>query len=305
MQEGRLMIIDPDFLDHWRTRWLVDELAGDEFAPFYLIRLWGHCQTRKATRFEIPAPGLKGICKCTCSGQDLERALTACGYLVRDGDAVEVLKWAEQNASLMAAWSNGGKGGRPPKGKPGENPADNPGVSDGLPMGGPQASRGDPGADPQAAQTKPIRLDEIGDTSLRSVSPSGKSKSRKAYTPEFEEAWAAYPRRPGDNKGDAFKAWNARLKAGAAHELMIDGARRYAAWAAVNVSEPKYLKQGATFFGPAEHFLSDWTVSGTSSALVPAETAHQRSMRERAEQMSGGLASAKPRSAKPMEVTDV
>jgi hypothetical protein len=40
------MIVDPDFLDHWRTRMLVDALQ-DECAPMYIIRVWAHCQQRR------------------------------------------------------------------------------------------------------------------------------------------------------------------------------------------------------------------------------------------------------------------
>jgi len=137
------VIVDPDFLEHWRTRMLVDALGGDEFAPFYLIRLWGHCQTRKATRFEIPAAGLKGLCKATCDAAAFEAALIECGYLSRDGAFVEVLKWADQNASLIAAWENGSRGGRPAK-KPQQNPRD----TTGKPTGNPAVTQPEPSANP-------------------------------------------------------------------------------------------------------------------------------------------------------------
>lgn len=136
------MIVDPDFLEHWRTRMLVDALGGDEFAPFYLLRLWGHCQTRKATRFHIPAAGLKGLCKATCDASALEAALVECGYVARDGAHIEVLKWAEQNSSLIAAWENGSKGGRPPK------PDQNPRVISGKPTGNPAVTQPKPTANP-------------------------------------------------------------------------------------------------------------------------------------------------------------
>lgn len=142
------MIVDPDFLEHWRTRMLVDALGGDEFAPFYLIRLWGHCQTRKATRFEIPAAGLKGLCKATCDAQALEAALAECGYVARDGAHLEVLKWAEQNSSLIAAWENGSKGGRPSK------PIQNPRVMNGKPTGNPRETQPEPNANPDVTDRR-------------------------------------------------------------------------------------------------------------------------------------------------------
>jgi hypothetical protein len=136
------LIVDPDFLEHWRTRMLVDALGGDEFAPMYLLRLWGHCQVRKATRFEIPAAGLKGLCKAPSDAAVFEAVLIECGYVARDGAFIEVLKWAEQNASLIAAWENGHKGGRPAK--PKENPRD----TDGKPTDNPGLTQSKPSENP-------------------------------------------------------------------------------------------------------------------------------------------------------------
>ncbi|MDR7295467.1 hypothetical protein J2X16_000788 [Pelomonas aquatica] len=85
-------------------------------------------------------------------------------------------------------------------------------------------------------------------------------KRASTYTPAFERAWSALPRRPGDSKADAFKAWGARLKEGKSAELMTAGAASYAAYCAAEGTEPQFLKQGATFFGPGLHFESDWSV---------------------------------------------
>ncbi|KJM56746.1 hypothetical protein, partial [Enterobacter hormaechei] len=83
-----------------------------------------------------------------------------------------------------------------------------------------------------------------------------KVKSSTDYSPAFEEAWQAYPKRSGgNNKLSAFKAWNARIKQGVKPETMLEGVKRYAAFMA---SEGKigtsFVKQAATFFGPDKHF---------------------------------------------------
>ena len=75
----------------------------------------------------------------------------------------------------------------------------------------------------------------------------------------FDVAWAEYPKRPGANKSTARKAWDARIKAGVSPEVLIDGARAYAAYCTASGTEPQYIKQAATFFGPGEHYLADWT----------------------------------------------
>ena len=89
-----------------------------------------------------------------------------------------------------------------------------------------------------------------------------KVKSSTDYSPAFEEAWQAYPKRSGgNNKLSAFKAWNARIKQGVKPETMLEGVKRYAAFMA---SEGKigtsFVKQAATFFGPDKHFDEAWLV---------------------------------------------
>ncbi len=89
-----------------------------------------------------------------------------------------------------------------------------------------------------------------------------KVKSSNDYSPAFEEAWQAYPKRSGgNNKLSAFKAWNARIKQGVKPETMLEGVKRYAAFMA---SEGKigtsFVKQAATFFGPDKHFDEAWLV---------------------------------------------
>lgn len=89
--------------------------------------------------------------------------------------------------------------------------------------------------------------------------------NKHAYTEEFEDAWALYPSRPGANKFESFKAWNARLnhkdpERRFTPQEMTDGVRRYAAYCRAMKTEARYIKQPATFFGPDEHFVQAWEV---------------------------------------------
>lgn len=170
------MIVDPDFLDHWRTRMLVDALGGDEMAPMYLIRLWAHCQVRHSDRFEMPPAGLKAQCRYAGDAEAFEKALADGKFIERHESDIAVLGWAEQNAALLAAWDNGNKGGRPKK------PKTNPGVSDAGLNGhsGNQEethgfaieTHGEPNANPSETQTKPIR-EEKSREEKNSPSPNG------------------------------------------------------------------------------------------------------------------------------------
>ncbi len=125
------MIVQPDFLDHWKTRLLVDKLDGDEVAPLYLLRLWAHCQNRRTNVLSLTSQALKAICHYSGRPDQLEEALLGAGYLHRDGEILMVHQWDAYNAGLIASWSNGGKGGRPRK--PQQNPAKTPGLSTGSP----------------------------------------------------------------------------------------------------------------------------------------------------------------------------
>jgi hypothetical protein len=138
------VIVDPDFLDHWRTRMLVDALGGDESAPLYVIRVWAHCQQRRGDSFAMPAAGLRALCRAPCGADAFEAAMVDAGFIERNGQFINVPKWSEKNASLIAAWENGNKGGRPKK-----EPKENPRVTD-----------QEPTANPSRTQAEPIRLRE-------------------------------------------------------------------------------------------------------------------------------------------------
>ncbi|EPV3682151.1 hypothetical protein ACV4J9_004184 [Enterobacter kobei] len=101
-----------------------------------------------------------------------------------------------------------------------------------------------------------------------------KVKSSTDYSPAFEEAWQAYPKRAGGNsKAAAWKAWKARIKDGVNTEAMLAGVNRYAGYVrATGSAGTQYVKQAATFFGPDRHFEEPWqapsgAVSGRPGGL--------------------------------------
>ena len=132
------MIVEPDFLDHWKTR-LLTRLLNDEKAPLYVLRLWAHCQQRKTDRFTGWNPDvLASVCRWDSDGATLWDAMGKT-FLEIQGDKVVVHGWAETNASLISAWANGKLGGRPkaantasdkPSGNPSVNPEQTNRVSD-------------------------------------------------------------------------------------------------------------------------------------------------------------------------------
>lgn len=89
------------------------------------------------------------------------------------------------------------------------------------------------------------------------------TKTTQLYTVDFEAAWGLYPAREGGNsKSDAFKAWRARTREGYTSEQLTGGVRRYASYCDVSGSVgTRFVKQAATFFGPALSFLEPWTAA--------------------------------------------
>jgi len=120
------MIIEPDFLDHWKTRLLMRLLETDS-APNYVIRLWSHCQTRKTNIFPEWSPViLSSVCRWPGDADLFWSAMLQTFCRVEDGHLV-AHQWDEVNAGLIASWSNGSLGGRPkkPTGNPRVNPEPN------------------------------------------------------------------------------------------------------------------------------------------------------------------------------------
>lgn len=102
----------------------------------------------------------------------------------------------------------------------------------------------------------------IGNAPNPNPNPNPKSEPKTVsagYPPEFEALWVAYPSRPGSNKKAAFKAWKAQIKKKVSMDVLLSGVQCYANYCRVMGTDPKYIKQPATFLGPDDHYKSDWT----------------------------------------------
>ena len=85
---------------------------------------------------------------------------------------------------------------------------------------------------------------------------------------DFEAFWATYPKRAGGNpRTTALKAWNARCKDGHKASVIIDGARRYAAYCqATGKLDSEYVKQASTFLNQLS-FLDPWNLPAQKAVL--------------------------------------
>ena len=116
------------------------------------------------------------------------------------------------------------------------------------------------GENPKSTKSTDITADIVTDTSPAELSSED----------VFALAWSAYPARPGASKKDSLKQWNARVKAGANPLEILDGVKAYAAYVMAKGTEPEFIKQPATFFGPGEHYRADWTPPKAPTAPVAA-----------------------------------
>jgi hypothetical protein len=126
------MIVEPDFLDHWKTRMLV-EVTGEPSAPLAVLRLWAHCQNRKAWTFPgMTADVLKSVCQWPKDAKTFYDAMRKAGFVHVKGKTLSVHDWEKVNAMLISAWENGRKnrGRRATDGIPTGYPPDTRPVSD-------------------------------------------------------------------------------------------------------------------------------------------------------------------------------
>lgn len=120
------MIVEPGFLDNWRTR-LLESTLKDPLGHTYILRLWAHCQERKAYVFDIDKKALASICMYNGDENILYDALQKSNYIVQKKRGIYIRNWEKVNHTLVTSWRNrryGKLGGRPRK-TPGVSP-DNP-----------------------------------------------------------------------------------------------------------------------------------------------------------------------------------
>lgn len=76
---------------------------------------------------------------------------------------------------------------------------------------------------------------------------------RQERDPDFEEFWKVYPRK--EDKGSAYKKYNARRKDGFSPEELLEAAKNYAAQCEREKTERKYIKLGKTFLSDSTPFM--------------------------------------------------
>ncbi len=80
-----------------------------------------------------------------------------------------------------------------------------------------------------------------------------KTNNGYKYPDEFEAVWEHYPRKK--HKKAAWRKWKARRKEGVKNKDLVSAAKNYSLECKRSKTEAKFIKHGATFLGPDEHYL--------------------------------------------------
>ena len=125
-----------------------------------LLRLWGHCQYTKESRFTMPAAKVAAICAWKGDAAGWFQALADAWLIdVKEDGSWEVHDWAQHNGKMASNWENGKTGGRPKKQseKTHDEPTNNPNETHDEPTGNPQKTHKNPqGTDAEPGNGKCI-----------------------------------------------------------------------------------------------------------------------------------------------------
>lgn len=102
----------------------------------------------------------------------------------------------------------------------------------------------------QANESKPEarnKQEEINEKEqTRRDKESNSSRTPSAKASDFDRLWELYPRKEG--KQAAFEAYKRAIHDGTPIQVIEDGIKRYKEHLRIKRTEPRFIKQGATFF---------------------------------------------------------
>lgn len=106
------------------------------------------------------------------------------------------------------------------------------------------------------------------------------------YPADFQRLWKLYPKRPGNPKIKALRAYQKNCM----HyqpDRIAEGVKRYRSYCdSLGIIGTVYVMHAATFFGPSLHFLEDWDqpdridYSDQWNQIVTAASSSSRCQRE-------------------------
>ncbi len=253
------MIVEPGFLDHWKPNELAARL-DDPNAGWMILRLWAYCQQRKQWQFDnLPVFAVARICRFGGDAEKLVGILLELKILDRYKKGFAIHDWEKSNGSLISAWKNGLKGGRPSKHKTGR-------ISDRIPEGY------------SGAITPPSNL-ILSNPISSSKSSNGEVQEGKKpdLAPRFEDIYNAYPRH--EAKPAALSAIAKAIKRGHGAAYLLE---RTLAYAKTQPKGSQYTPHPATWFNQ-DRFNDDPAEWSRAENVKPQSEKEIRCDRERKE----------------------
>jgi hypothetical protein len=105
------MIVDPNFLDHWKVSTLRAILGRDKEAPIYILRLWAYCQSAKKSTMPYNANVVAEICKFKGNPEAILQAMVELKIIdVVDDATLRVHEFDVYNKKLYSCRENAEKG---------------------------------------------------------------------------------------------------------------------------------------------------------------------------------------------------
>lgn len=105
------MIVDPNFLDHWKVSTLRAILGRDKEAPIYILRLWAYCQSAKKSTMPHNANVVAEICKFKGHPEAILQAMVELKIIdVVNDTTLRVHEFDVYNKKLYSCRENAEKG---------------------------------------------------------------------------------------------------------------------------------------------------------------------------------------------------
>lgn len=111
------MILESNFLGHWKTVLLRALLGEDDKAPLYVLAIWLHLFAQRTDVLRAEPEVVRAIAGYNGSktAEEFVAALVKSEYFHRVNKNLLAHEFREMNARAFAAWDNGNRGGRPRK----------------------------------------------------------------------------------------------------------------------------------------------------------------------------------------------
>lgn len=243
--------VDASLFEHPKTRRLARALGiSPEQTVGHLIRLWGWAMRifPDGVLRNIDTEDLADAAHFTGDAEKFEEALLSCscngvGFLERGDDGTLILHdWDEYSGALELKREK--DRARKRESADFQNAPRNSTEFHGIPATSTEKNG--------SARNSTLREEKNREEKNREEDKKHSSdfeENQRVWAEEFERLWRIYPRKEG--KTTALKGYIEHRRVGVPFEEIARGLKRYVEKLRADCTEPRFIKAGSTFFGPA------------------------------------------------------